>query len=122
MIEELLQLLITEIDAELLKSVVVEYLESSDVKDANECYPVKRGHFEAMYFRSDLPFATYVLSHGGVHEGVIAFLDEVAELAFEYPPRNAGHGVVCLGDSLLLGDPLGPDLCKTGATELSKRR
>ena len=53
-----------------------------------------------------------LLSHCGIYEGVIAFLYKIAELALEDAPRNAGDGVVCLGDSLTFGHPLRTDLCK----------
>ena len=54
----------------------------------------------------------HILSHGWINEGVIAFLNKIAELALKDASRNAGHGVVCLGDGLTFGHPLRPDLRK----------
>ena len=52
----------------------------------------------------------HLLSHRWIDEGVIAFLHEVAELALKDASGDAGDGVVCLGDRLPFGHPLGTDL------------
>ena len=52
----------------------------------------------------------HLLSHGRIDEGVIAFLHEVSELALKDASGDAGDGVVCLGDRLPFGHPLGADL------------
>ena len=52
----------------------------------------------------------HLLSHGRIDEGVVAFLHEVSELALKDASGDAGDGVVCLGDRLPFGHPLGTDL------------
>jgi len=51
-VEELLELLITEVDADLLEAIVIEDFKTSDVEDTDELDP----------------------SHGRIHEGVVTFV------------------------------------------------
>ena len=45
MIEELLELLVAKVDAKLLESIEVKYLEASNIQDTNECDPKKHKSF-----------------------------------------------------------------------------
>ena len=87
-VEELLQLLVSEVDADLLEAVVVEDLKAGDVEDTNELNPL----------------------HGGVDESLVTFLHDELECSLVERPGNAGHRAGSLGDGLTLGHPLGTNL------------
>ena len=65
-VEELLQLLVAEVDAHLLETVVVEYLEAGDVEDSDERDPL----------------------HGSVHEGLVTPVHQVPEGLLEEGPEE----------------------------------
>jgi len=78
LIEELLQLLIAEVDANLLKSIVVKDFKSSNVKASNV-----------------LDFF-----HGDINEGLITFVNNEAENTLINGPANARNRACCAGTCL----------------------
>merc|ERR1719356_1970859 len=88
LVEELLQLLIDVVDADLLEAVVVEDLKAGNVKDTN----------------------VGDLLHGWVAEGLVTLVDDNPEGTLVDGTGDAGNGVGggCAGGALL--HPLGSDL------------
>merc|ERR1719153_1755513 len=87
-VEELLQLLVDVVDADLLKAVVVEDLKAGNIKDTN----------------------VGDLLHGWVAEGLVTLVDDNPEGTLVDGTGDAGNGVGsgCAGGTLL--HPLGTDL------------
>ena len=87
-VEELLQLLVTEVDTDLLEGVELEYLEASNVEDTDK-----------------VDFL-----HGGVDESAVAHVHQVTEQSAEDVLDDGGspHGDGC--QVLSLVDPLCPNL------------
>ncbi len=88
MVEELLQLLVAEVDADLLKGVELEDLEAGDVQHADEVD----------------------LLHGGVDEGAVAEVDQPGEEAVVHGAGQGRDGVQALVRVLGLEHPLGANL------------
>merc|ERR1712223_1813422 len=88
LVEELLQLLVDVVDADLLEAVVVEDLEAGNVEDTN----------------------VGDLLHGWVAEGLVTLVDDNPEGTLVDGTGDAGNGVGsgCAGGTLL--HPLGSDL------------
>ena len=88
MVEELLELLIAEVDAELLKTIELKDFKSSNVQDTDEDS----------------------FLHGVVHKSVVTlFNNEVEDSSIE-TPGDARHRLVRLVAVLTLGDPLSSNL------------
>ncbi len=67
MIEELLQLLVGVVDAELLEAVEVEDLEAGDIEDANEAGALALGAVQAAVDAGDDPLEQALV--GGLGDG-----------------------------------------------------
>merc|ERR1719412_1838141 len=87
-VEELLELLITEVDTDLLEAIVIENLKSSNVEDTNV------GAF----------------LHGRIDECLVTFFSNDTEGTLVDGTGNASHGVGRSRAGGALGDPLGADL------------
>merc|ERR1712045_1084632 len=88
LVEELLQLLIDVVDTDLLKAVVVENLETGNIKHTN----------------------VGDLLHGGVAEGLVTLLNHNSEGSLVDGTSNTGNRVGSILASGALGDPLSSDL------------
>ena len=88
MVEELLEFLVDKVDGDLLKTIVLEYLKSSNIQD---------GHKVG-------------LLHGGIAERAVALGNEPLEHTIIDCPGDTSHTVGGLVDVLTLGDPLGANL------------
>merc|ERR1719423_454282 len=88
LVEELLELLVTEVDAKLLKAIVVKDIEASNVK------------------------ATDVLNllHGGVNQSIITLFNHEPEDQLIDLTADTSNRVGSTGARLTLGDPLSTDL------------
>merc|ERR1719167_539288 len=95
LVEELLELLITEVDTDLLEAIVVEDLKASNVQ------------------------ATDVLDllHGGANQGVVTLLNNESEDQLIDLTANTSNRAASARASLTLGDPLSTDL-QLGLTEV----
>merc|ERR1719150_209835 len=87
-VEELLELFIDKVDRDLLKSIVLKNLKSSNVKHSAEVR----------------------LLEGGINEGVVTLDDEPLEHTIIYTPSDTAHSSSGLVAGLTLGHPLGADL------------
>merc|ERR1712045_976605 len=88
LVEELLELLIDVVDADLLESVVVEDLEASNIQDTNVLH----------------------LLHGGVNQGGVTLVNNEPEGSLVDGTSNTGHRVGSIGTGGALLHPLGTDL------------
>merc|ERR1712055_1130177 len=87
-VEELLQLLVDIVDADLLEAVVVEDLKAGNIKDTN----------------------VGDLLHGWVAEGLVTLVDDNPEGTLVDGTGDAGNGVGSVGAGGALLHPLGSDL------------
>merc|ERR1712015_147358 len=87
-VEELLKLLVDVVDTDLLKTVVVKDLKTSNVEDTN----------------------VGDLLHGGVAQGLVTLVDDNPEGTLVDGTGNTGNGVGSVGASGALVNPLGSDL------------
>ena len=88
LVEELLQFLIDVVDADLLKTIVVEDFKAGNVKDTN----------------------VGDLLHGGVAQGLVTLVHSNPKGPLVDGAGNAGNGVGGVGASGTLVHPLGSDL------------
>ena len=84
LVEELLQLLIAKINANLFESVEIKYFKSGDIEDPDI---------------SDF-------LHGVVYQSLVTFLHDDLEGPLVDGSGNAGHGAAGLGAGGALGHPL----------------
>merc|ERR1719392_294266 len=84
-VEELLELLVDKVNGDLLKAVVLENLETSNIQDSAEVG----------------------LLQGGINEGVVTLDDEPLEDTVKDGTSNTSGSTSSLLNSLTLGDPLG---------------
>merc|ERR1719225_574125 len=87
-VEELLELLVTEINTNLLKSVELENFKTSNIQDTDEVD----------------------LLHGGVNQGPVAEVYKPHEQPVVHRPGQGGDGVQTVVSILALVDPLSTDL------------
>merc|ERR1719412_3551849 len=88
LVEELLELLIDVVDTDLLKTVVVEDLETSNIQDTNVLH----------------------LLHGGVNEGLVTLVNHNSEGSLVEGTSNTRDRVASCGTRGALGHPLSTDL------------
>merc|ERR1719330_292617 len=88
LVEELLELLVDIVDTDLLEAVVVEDLETSNIKHTN----------------------VLDLLHGGVTEGLVTLFNNDPEGSLIDSTSNTGNRVGSVGTGGALGDPLSSDL------------
>merc|ERR1719412_4826 len=88
LVEELLELLVDVVDTDLLKTIVVKDLKTSNIQDTDV------GH----------------LLHGGVAQGLVTLVNHNSEGSLVDGTSNTGHRVGGSGTGGALVDPLGTDL------------
>merc|ERR1719210_1913819 len=88
LVEELLELLIDVVDTDLLKTIVVEDLETSNIQDTNVLH----------------------LLHGGVNEGLVTLVNHNSEGSLVEGTSNTRDRVASCGTRGALGHPLSTDL------------
>ena len=137
MVKELLQLLITKVDANLFECVKFENFKSSDVEDADEVHFLGSLNcviwiMYVIYIEDMDNYFTIVYLHGLIDEGTVAEIDKPEEepvvhcqntasygqknrkkwlkLPVVHGPRQGSHGVEAVVSVLTLVHPLSSDL------------
>merc|ERR1719232_748604 len=98
-VEELLELLVDKVDGNLLESIVLEDLETSNIQDSAEVG----------------------LLEGSINKGVVTLDNQPLEHTVKDGTSNTSSSTSSLLNSLTLGDPLGTDLDSWLAESLEQR-
>ena len=106
-VEKLLELFVTEVDADLFEGIEFKNLKACDVKDADEVD--LWGENDDKRCRSTF-FVGILTFHGRINEGTVAEVDKPKEESVVHGSGQGSHGVEAVVCVLSLVHPLSTDL------------